>query len=217
MKTRYLVISAALSLSNATAWASTDSDVPVENGVPENVVSFVGNDKALLAYKAVDVWDNVKSIALVMRLPKEPDPRLEKSADERVPYSCELIMLREEEGELRVTGRSQAAVDCEDNVINRRATSLELNDQLGLWTEKVTFMNDNIRGGSYSYSFAWSDGKWHLCGAEDFYKTFEEGVDEVLMVKETAIYPKDFGFIPMEKFTADDVRIPLSKNRSLVR
>jgi hypothetical protein len=216
MKLRNVAMASALTVTAASAASSTGVAGSGELDVPENIASFVGDDKALLAYKSVDDGKEGKTVALIVRHPAGPDPRLDMWGGDHIALSCELILLHEEGGNLRETGRSGAAVDCENNHINRRATHLELNEQLELSPATVRFMNDNIRGGSYSYAFAYDNGKWRLSGATTFYKSGYDEVDGVQITKEDITYPKDFGVISMEAFDHEDISDALAKNQSLV-
>src|ERR1700750_85549 len=214
LKLRNVALASAVTMAAPTAATSAEA-TRIQGKLPENIASFAGQNKALLAYKAVGDGKGGKTVALILRDPKDPDPGLEKSAEDRIAYTCELVLLDVDGDKIRVTGKSKDAVDCDNNEINRKAGHLELSDHLNLSVDRVTFMNENIRGGSYTYAFALAGGMWHLAEATDFYKTFEKGVDEVLIAREFAAYPKDFGLIPMEKFTPSDIRGVLYKNRSL--
>ncbi|HEY4294130.1 hypothetical protein [Luteibacter sp.] len=209
-------VAATAILGTTSAWGASEVTAANAEVVPAAIAKYVDDDKALLAYKSAQNPRGGKTAAIILRHPKDPAPNRGMFYEDRVGYTCELILLREEEGKTRVTGRSQKAVDCGSNQINVSAEHLELNDQLELSPEKVAFVNEGTPLGSYATSFENTDGSWHLSRATLIYTDYDEASDENLVVNETASYPEDVGLIPMEKFDRKNVQAALSKNKTLV-
>ena len=185
------------------------------SAIPEKVRALAGADKALLAYKWVLNDMGGKTMAVVLRSPKEPAP--EVPIDELPSYTCELILLHEDrEGHGLITGRTNKAVNCKDNDFNRKADEFDLNDRLTLGHDEVTYRNDFHRLGSYSYSFAFASGRWHLSWANSIYTESGEGDEGVLVFEEKVTYPATIPFVSMEDFEPDNLTDALSKNRSLI-
>lgn len=193
------------------ARGSTDRSLP-----PGPVASLIEPGKALLAYKSVPDGSGGEVVAIVLRSPGESEPEGATSWDERVSYTCELLMVNVRGATAWITGRSASVVDCDWNEFNRRAPTLGLNDGIELSPNSVTFLNENPRGGSYSYTFAFSGGVWHLESATRFYKDDDRSSHGVVIAKEEAAFPKDFGLISMERFDPDHIDRALMKNKSVV-
>ena len=216
MRIPHLALATAASVAATTSWAASVASTAAESTVPERISSLIGKDMAILAYKSVSDGNAGKTTAIVVRNPAQPDPELEDRYEDRTNYVCELILFHEKSDQVKITGRSSTAVDCDWNQFNRRAEILGLNDALELSSRKVTYVNDNPWGGSNSYSFEFSDSAWRLSGATVYYKDYSDSADEVLVAKEEASYPKDFGVIPIDKFDPHDIADALHKNKSMV-
>jgi hypothetical protein len=216
MKLNRLATAAVVTTAAIATPPVSSTSFPDGPPIPDAVMKFVGEDKALLAYKAVADGKGGRTITVVLRHPREPAPNGGAFYEDRKGYSCELLLLQEQETTVRVTGRSRNAVDCRNNQRNLRATHLQLTEHLDLSPMKVSFRNEIDPLGTYINSFEFVDGSWRLSNATYVYTDFDEGSDEVLVVKETGSYPENFGMIPIDKFDPDEIQDALSKNRSLV-
>ncbi|WP_175472900.1 lysozyme inhibitor LprI family protein [Luteibacter sp. 329MFSha] len=181
--------------------------------LPEAMRSSVVGDKAVLAYKYVSAPGGETTHALILRSPGKSEPMDPGGWEDRVAYRCELVVAAIN-GKKNIFGRSSQAVDCENNVANRRAGPLELNDDFEVKHRRVTFRNVNIRGGSYSYSFAMKKDQWHLSRAESYYRDVSTPADAaVRIIQEVASYPRDFRMMPMERIDEASLRNALAKNK----
>lgn len=210
-----MAMAAALGLSSTPSVMASDAALAAEKSVPAAIRSLVEPGRQVLAYRSVKTNDEGDQlVALVTRWQtRGPDPAKAESEWD-VEYACELALFESKDGKLVAVGRNGKVVDCEYNHINRVAAELELNDQLEVSPTSVTFLNDNIRGGSYSYSFAKAEGKWHVAGALSYYEDPSPGNAEVTMVKEQVSYPADFGYISMQEFDRASLRGAMRRSRT---
>ncbi|UPG84884.1 hypothetical protein L2Y94_16395 [Luteibacter aegosomatis] len=213
-----MAMAAALGLSSTPSVMASETALAAEKSVPAAIRSLVEPGRQVLAYRSVKTNDEGDQlVALVTRWQtRGPDPAKAESEWD-VEYACELALFESKDGKLVAVGRNGKVVDCEYNHINRVAAELELNDQLEVSPTSVTFLNDNIRGGSYSYSFKSSRGSWHASGAVSYYVDHAASAeaDEVVVAREKASYPRDFKYMPMDGFDPDDIHDALARNKSI--
>ena len=217
MKARSLA--AATVVAAIPAHSDRATVVPFDHVQREELVfsKYVGEDKALLALKTAKDEEGGTTAALITRYPKEPAPNRGTFYEDRAGYFCELVLLYDKDGDVKVTGRSRGVVDCENNQANLVADHLELNEQLELTAEKVTFEDEYLLGGSYSTSFVRSGDAWHLSLVSSSRRSSASDPDGVSFLDGIASYPKDFGYISMDSFRRSEVEDALSKNETISR
>lgn len=181
------------------------------NDMPDSVAAFVRPGDTLLAYKTMDLTDDGSTVAVAVI-------RHGDISDSPSAGMCDLLVLHEDGVKFRLAGKSAKIVDCEFNEINQRSGHLGLNSYLELSPSAMTikFTNENIRGGFYSYSFAFSDSEWRLSEAESAYKEDQSDTPDVDVFKERAVYPDDFGLISIDDFDPDKISAAMRRNKSLV-
>lgn len=196
---------ATVSVSDATS----DRKEPVQmSDIPDAIREFVKPGDVLLAYKSMDLTgDERNDTVLVLR-------RRTQSSPESV-YSCDLLVVHGGESPSLASSNGKI-VDCEFNDRNVSAQHLDLNDDLELSSRQIKFTNENIRGGSYSYSFRYSGSEWYLSEAFSTYEEDNPSTADIDVYQEVATYPKDFGQIRMTGFDPDMIRDAMSRNKSLV-
>lgn len=218
MNARSIVMAVALSAFADQPLVTADAAPATGTTIPEDVGSLVESHREVLAYRDVKINDvGDRLVVLVTRWQiAGPEPAKAKSEWD-VEYACELALFQSSQGRLAAIARNRKVVDCEYNHINRVASRLELDDQLNVSPTKITFLNDNIRGGSYSYSFELKDGKWRAGKAVSYYvdPMASAEAEEVVVAREIATYPKDFEYISLEGFDPDDISEALSRNKSI--
>lgn len=213
---KLVALAAFASLESTLVMSGPDTSATQMVDIPTSVAELIGDDKELLAYRSASDERGGKIVAIVLRHPKAPPPNGGFSWRDVEGYSCELVLLREADSDVKVTGRSGAAVDCENNRVNLLAGRLELNDQLELSATRVSFTNENTPLGSYRNSFAASASGWHLAEATLIYTESEPDTDGVAVIEESASYPKDVGLIAMEEFDRKKVEDVLYRNRRAI-
>jgi len=199
----------AVLLSHACAvFATAGSDAPP---LPDKVLPFVEHGRTVIAYQSSSA-DKLgeTNIVFVTRLliPSEPAG----AATHPDEYICELIALRDVDGDLRVTGRTMEAVECVGNDKNLGAAFRELDDNLRLNGDEFTFTNysNSVRWGWFSYSFRYDAGRWFASGAKASWTSWKDGfyseVDESIQID-------DIGLLYIEDFTQDRVQQALNDSR----
>jgi len=211
-----MALAAFAGLESTSVTSGTDASSAKVADIPASVAQLIGDDKELLAYRSYSDKLGGNTVAIVLRHPKAPAPNGGFSWRDVEGFSCELVLLREADGDVTVTGRSAAAVDCENNRVNLLAGRLELNDQLELSATTVSFTNELTPLGYYRNSFAATAEGWHLAEVTLIYTESEADADGVAVIEESASYPKDIGSIPMEEFDRKKVEDVLYRNRRAI-
>lgn len=203
METRLLTtltLGAGLIASACTA-AVPVSTPPTE--VPSDVRALVAPTDTLLAYKAADLYnDGVQAAVIVIR--HQVSGMSDYDFDNN---PCELVVLRQKNGELAEADRSTKAVDCTYNDVARNAKAMSLNDNLTATPASIVYVNQKDKGDSTFY-FAWAKEKntWYLQRAT---ASNPDG-DSVASI--SASYPKDFAWTTMSSIDPDAMAQILEKH-----
>ncbi len=200
-------------------------DVPIEkskdsrhesSNVPALVSAFVEPEDALLAYRTMDLTgDGDEDAVLIVRHPVSDGPADYKS------NPCDLLILHGTDRGFVHGGRSSKAVDCTFTRFAREKAkeANDLNDILDLKPSEVTCYNERERGGSSTFTFAYSKEKkaWHLARVAITYSRSNEEKQTIEVFDQVATYPKDIGWIPISDFDPADktLRRILSANETL--
>jgi hypothetical protein len=215
MRTRTLAAAAVLAAAPVCQSAASGAQLDGLQHQYPIFARYIDEDKALLAFKVAPDEEGGATAALILRYPKEPAPNRGTFYGDRAGYFCELVLLYARSEDVRVTGRSRAVIDCENNQANLVAAPLELNEQLELTPKKVTFEDEYFLGGAHSTSFERSGETWHLSRVSSSRKSSTADSEGVIFVDGVASYPKDFGYISMDRFHRGEVEGSLSKNETI--
>lgn len=218
MKVRNLAVTAALATtSTCTLGATPLEGIDERPEIPRVFARYVADDKELLAFKMVPDGELGHIVALITRYPKPPAPNRGAFYEDRKGYSCDLVILHEANGEVKIEGRSRHVLDCANNRANLVATYLELNEEVQLSSNRLSFNDEYLMGGSYGVSFDRSGDEWHLAQVSSVHKAVESTPGGVAFIKRQASYPKDFSYISMDRFDKALVEDALSKNEETYR
>lgn len=184
--------------------------------VPAPISAFVKPDDILLAYQTMDLTgDGYEDAVLIVRHPVPDGPPDYRS------NPCDLLILHGADTGLVLGGRSSKAVDCTFTRFTREEAqeASDLNDILNLKPSEVSCYNERERGGSSTFTFAYSKDKksWHLARVAITYSRSNEERQTIDVFDQVATYPKDIGWIPMSDFDPADeeLRRTLSANEAL--
>lgn len=199
--------------TQVSVWAETAT--PGSRTVPDEAGPFVPRGGVVIAYAEVEAKGDAKTMAMAVRTLRPNQPADIDPWD--AEYACDLIVLRNEGGTVRVTGRSSRAIACRGNLLSPDVGTRVLDDSLDLREDEVTFRNlgDTAFKGMSSYSFRCAGGAWHLSAATAVFSSYVPGGG--VTHKEQAIsYPKHFGLIRMEDFDPDAIEHVMSKSEPVI-
>lgn len=169
--------------------------------VPSEVLALVAPTDTLLAYKPADLYGNGSQAAVIV---------IRHQVNAKSDYDfghnpCELVVLRQQNGQLAAADRSTKAVDCTYNDVARNAPAMSLNDNLTATFASIVYVNQKDKGDSTFY-FAWSNEKntWYLQRAT-------ASNPDGSVANQSASYPKDFAWTPMSSVDPDVIAELLEK------
>ncbi len=186
-----------------------------ERTIPDEARPFVSQGGVVIAFAEVEAQQGARTMALAIRTPRTNQPADIDPWD--ADYTCDLIVLQSDGGQVRMTGRSSRAVACRGNLLNPNIGTRALDSNLELREAEVTFRNlgDTAFKGTASYSFHSAGGVWHLSAAKSVYSSYRPG-GVAAHIEESISYPKDFGLIPMEDFDPDAIDRLMSKSARII-
>lgn len=199
--------------TQVSVWAETAT--AGSRTVPDEAGPFIPRGGVVIAYAEVEAEGDAKTMAMAVRTlrPNQPADIDPWDAD----YTCDLIILRNEGGTVRVTGRSSRAIACRGNLLSPHVGTRVMDDSLDLQEDEVTFRNlrDTAFKGMSSYSFRCAAGAWHLSAATSAFSSYGPR-GGVTHRKQAISYPKDFGLIRMEDFDPDAIEHVMSKSERVI-
>lgn len=193
---------AALGVSSSQPALAIEDLVSSGGDIPGRVLSVVGKDRIIIAYQSVEATDGKgKTIALMARRKTKNSSPSDGLQDHEIGDSCEFMVMREDSSGLHVQGRSRGVVDCSINDEHRRAGYRELDESIELTSGALTYVvnGNTTRSGWWSYSFKFDGGVWYVSSAKNVYNASTSEDDHVVIRVEEVFYPKDIGFMTMEK------------------
>lgn len=195
---------------SAAAFSSETSELRT---VPPYVQKFVRKGGVVIAFAETAASESTQTIAMAVRAPAPGQP-LNADAWE-TKYTCDLLLLRKQDGDVTLTGQTDRAVSCSTSS-NLGATTRMMDDSLQLSRNEVTFENvqDTAAKGMFSYTFRFTNDKWHLSAGKSFYSS-RNSAGIPVDVEESISYPKDFGLILMENFEPGTIRTAMSKSKKV--
>jgi hypothetical protein len=197
-RSRGYLLLAALTASACTA---APINTPA-TAMPNDVRALLAPTDTLLAYKPADLYgDGNQAVVIVIR--HQVSGKSDYDFDNN---PCELVVLRQKNGNLAEADRSTKAVDCTYNDVARNAPAMSLNDNLTAAPASIVYVNQKDRGDSTFY-FAWSKEKsaWYLQRAT------ASNPDGSGVVNASASYPGDFAWTPMSSVDPDAMAEILEK------
>lgn len=190
--------------------AGSDIEQSQAANVPNEVIAMLKPKDVLLAYRESSPDKEDQVAVAVIGHDLKPD------SNDIKENPCTMLIM---DSERRVLFENDKVVDCTYNEGNQKALPLELTDDLTVESNIISFVNENIRGGSYGYTFGFSKEKndWYLLSARSVYKRAEPSEDGyVVMVEEKVRYPDNIKYITFRDFDPEMISENLQKNATFI-
>lgn len=195
------------SSDNAQAIAAgSDIEQLKAANVPNEVIAMLKPKDVLLAYRESSPDKEHQVAVAVIGHDLKPD------SNDIKENPCTMLIM---DSERRVLFENDKVVDCTYNEGNQKALPLELTDDLTVEPNRISFVNENIRGGSYGYTFGFSRERddWYLLSARSVYKRAEPSEDGyAVMVEEKVRYPVNIKYISFADFDHEMISEELHKS-----